>query len=366
MAVEMIGMIGVQPSGEAKGAHVSVIGGGIDKDYVKTFAQTHEKAGFDTVLIGYTSVSADGFSVASYVASVTTYLRFLIAHRPGFVAPTLAARKATTVDHFTDGRIALHIITGGSNDEQAKDGDWLEHDDRYRRTSEYLDVMRETWTRSEPFDYEGQYYQVKQAYSAVKPIQQPHIPIYFGGASGPALEAGGKHADVYALWGEPLAAVKERMSDIQAAAAPYGRTPAFSVSTRPILGRTEGEAWDRAHQILEKVKSSGVAPRAATDTSGALPVGSQRLLKFAADSEVHDRCLWMPISAATGASGNTSALVGTPEQVADALVDYYDLGVKTLLIRGFSPLEDAQAYGEELLPLVRAKVAERDKVLASA
>ncbi len=131
MAVEMIGMIGVQPSGEAKGAHVSVIGGGIDKNYVKTFAQTHEQAGFDSVLIGYTSASADGFSIASYVASVTTDLRFLIAHRPGFVAPTLAARKAATVDHFTDGRIALHIITGGSNDEQARDGDWLDKDDRY-------------------------------------------------------------------------------------------------------------------------------------------------------------------------------------------------------------------------------------------
>ena len=141
MPIEFIGMIGVRPEG-ADGAAVHVIGGEIDPAWVRDFSQAHEQAGFDKVLVGYTATSAEGFVVAGYAAAKTERLGYLIAHRPGFVAPTLAARKAATLDHFTGGRVALHLITGGSDADQAKDGDWLDHDTRYRRTDEYLDVLR--------------------------------------------------------------------------------------------------------------------------------------------------------------------------------------------------------------------------------
>jgi alkanesulfonate monooxygenase len=302
------------------------------------------------------STSADGFMVASYAASVTERLRFLIAHRPGFMAPTLAARKAATLDHFTGGRIALHIISGGSDVEQARDGDWLDHDARYRRTDEYLDIVRHVWTSPQPFDYDGEFYRVCQAYSDVKPLQQPYVPLYFGGASAPAIQVAARHCDVYALWGEPLAAVKERIAIIRQAAQAFGRTPRFSVSFRPILGRTEAQAWERARTFLAQVQATN------RPTSPPQAVGSQRLLDFAAQREIHDKRLWMPIAAATGAAGNTSALVGTPEQVAEALLDYYDAGVTTILIRGFAPFQDAIDYGRELIPLVRAELAQRQPV----
>jgi len=134
--VEIIGMIGVKPEG-ADGAAVHVIGGAVDTQWVRAFAQAHEKAGFDRVLVGYTSTSAEGFAVTGYAAAHTERLGYLIAHRPGFVAPTLTARAAATLDHVTSGRVALHIITGGSDAEQTRDGDWLDHDTRYRRTDEY-------------------------------------------------------------------------------------------------------------------------------------------------------------------------------------------------------------------------------------
>ena len=253
MTVELIGMIGVQQDAGTRGASVHVIGGGVDPAYLRDFARAHEEAGFDTVLVGYTSTSAEGFSVAGYAAAVTERLRFLIAHRPGFVMPTLAARKAATLDHLTGGRIALHIISGGSDVEQARDGDWLDHDARYRRTDEYLDIMRKTWTSTAPFDYEGEFYRVRQAFSDVKPLQQPYVPLYFGGASEAAVPVAAKHCDVYALWGEPVAAVKERMAMVRQAAAPYGHTPRFSVSVRPILGRSEAQAWERARTILAQL-----------------------------------------------------------------------------------------------------------------
>jgi alkanesulfonate monooxygenase len=140
--VELIGMIGVQPETRTPGARTGVIGGSVDPQYLRRFAQAHEESGFDTVLIGYASTAAEGFTVAGYAAAATERLRFLIAHRPGFVAPTLAARTAATLDHLTGGRIALHIISGGNDAEQQRDGDWLDHDARYRRTDEYLDVVR--------------------------------------------------------------------------------------------------------------------------------------------------------------------------------------------------------------------------------
>jgi alkanesulfonate monooxygenase len=359
MPIEFIGMIGVRPEG-ADGAAVHVIGGEIDPAWVRDFSQAHERAGFDKVLVGYTATSAEGFIVATYAASYTERLAYLIAHRPGFVAPTLAARKAATLDQFTAGRVALHIITGGSDADQGRDGDWLDHDTRYRRTDEYLTLMRRVWTEERSFDHTGEFYRVVKAYSDIKPRQKPHIPIYFGGASEAAHLIGAKHCDVYMLWGEPLAAIRERIAEVRAVAARVGREPRFSVSLRPIIAPTEGKAWDRARGILAKVLAK------QGDHTLPLPeaVGARRLVDFARQAEIHDKRLWTPIAAAVGGAGNTTALVGTPEQVAESLLDYYELGVSTLLIRGFDPLNDAIEYGRELIPLVRAEVARRDRAAA--
>jgi alkanesulfonate monooxygenase len=356
MPIEFIGMIGVRPEG-ADGAAVHVIGGEIDPRWVCDFSQAHERAGFDKVLVGYTATAAEGFIVASYAASHTERLAYLIAHRPGFIAPTLAARKAATLDHFSGGRVALHIITGGSDADQARDGDWLDHDTRYRRTDEYLSLMRRVWTEERPFDHAGEFYRVVKAYSEIKPIQKPHIPLYFGGASEAAHLIGARHCDVYMLWGEPLAAIRARIAEVRAVAARVGRSPRFSVSLRPIIAPTESQAWDKARGILATVLAK------QGDRTLPLPeaVGARRLVDFAREAEVHDKRLWTPIAAAVGGAGNTTALVGTPEQVAESLLDYYDLGVTTLLIRGFDPLNDAVEYGRELIPLVRREVARRDR-----
>ena len=356
MPIEIVGMIGVKPEG-ADGAALHVIGGEIDLAWVRDFSAAHERADFDKVLVGYTSTSAEGFVVAGYAASQTERLGYLIAHRPGFVAPTLAARSAASLDHVTGGRVSLHIITGGSDAEQARDGDWLDHDTRYRRTDEYLTVLRRTWTEDRPFDHAGEFYRVTRAFSEVKPVQRPHIPLYFGGASPAAHAIGARHADVYMLWGEPLAAIRQRIAEVRAAARPLGREPRFSVSLRPILADTEGAAWDRAHAILDGVRARQ-GERAAPAPEA---VGAQRLVEFARQAEVHDKRLWTAIAGAAGGQGNTTALVGTPEQVAESLLDYHDLGVTTLLIRGFDPLADAVDYGRELIPRVRAEVARRDR-----
>ena len=357
MPVDMFGMISHRLASEI----IAPRGPVFDHDFIRDFAQAHERGGFDRVLVGYYSNAPDGFLVAAHAAASTERLGLLLAHRPGFVAPTVAARKLATLDQLSRGRLALHVISGGSDVDQRKDGDYLDHDGRYRRTDEYLDILKQVWTATGPSDHDGELYRFEGAYSEVRPAQQPYVPIFFGGASEAAVQVGAKHADTYMLWGEPLAEVKAMIARVRAAAASHNRTIRFSVSFRPILGPTEDAAWARAHAILEQIGVNRDVPPVRPQS-----VGSQRLLEAAARGEIHDRCLWTPIAAATGARGNTTALVGTPETISDALLDYYDLGVTTFLIRGFDPLNDAVEYGRELLPLIHEKVAARDAAAAGA
>src|SRR5258707_710658 len=135
------------------------------------------------------------------------------------------------------------------------------------------------------------------------------------------------------LWGEPLKETAVFMERVRREAALSGRNPTFSLSTRPILAATDGEAWDRARAILDRVLvNRGGAPAPKRQN-----VGSKRLLEAAAEAEVHDTCLWTSLAVATGASGNSTALVGTPETVAKAMLEYYKLGATSLLIRGGAP-----------------------------
>jgi alkanesulfonate monooxygenase len=364
--VEFVGMIGTRDGSETRPPAGPVV----DADYTRRFARAHEDAGFDRILIGYSSGSPDGTQVAAHVAAHTERLGLLVAHRPGFVAPTLAARTFATLDQFAGGRVAVHIITGGHDAEQRRDGDYLPKDERYARTDEYLTVLKRAWTADEPFGFAGDHYRFEDFHADVRPAQQPRIPLYFGGSSPAAYRVGGKHADVFALWGEPLAETAEQIASVRAAARAAGRTvpPRISVSFRPILGATEEAAWDRAHRILDTINRRGAAGSLLGTRRAVLPVGpgaepqntgSQRLLAAAGKADRHDRALWTAPAAATGAPGNSTALVGTPETVARALLDYVDIGVTTLLIRGYDPLDDVVDYGRELLPLVRAEVARR-------
>jgi alkanesulfonate monooxygenase len=351
MPVEMIGWIAPRVSSEI----IKPSGPPFDAAVVGETARIHEQAGFDRVLIGYFSDAPDGFLVGAAAAAATERLGFLLAHRPGFVAPTVAARKLATLDQLSAGRLAVHMIAGGSDADQAKDGDWTDPEARYRRMAEYVALMRRTWTERAPFDHVGEFYRTQGTYSDIRCRQVPHIPIYGGGGSDAAIRALGPHVDVFMLWGEPLKDTARFMDRVRQAAAGAGRNLIFSLSTRPILAATEGEAWDRARAILAQVQASraGAPPQRQN-------VGSQRLLRAAAEAEVHDTCLWMPLAQATGAQGNSTALVGTPETVANAMLEYYKLGATSLLIRGYDPRPDAIQYGRELIPRLRELVARHD------
>lgn len=153
MTIEFIGIAATAPHSETEIAAPQ--SDPVQPGYLEELARAHEDAGFDRVLVAHSSASPDGFTVADQVLSRTQRLGVLLAHRPGFVAPTYAARKFATLDAFHPGRVALHVITGGDDADQARDGDLTDKVTRYRRTDEFLDVLRLEWTSATPFDYAG-------------------------------------------------------------------------------------------------------------------------------------------------------------------------------------------------------------------
>jgi alkanesulfonate monooxygenase len=247
-----------------------------------------------------------------------------------------------------------------------------------------MSIARRIWAEEKPFDFGGEFYRYEGAFSSVKPVTPGGIPFYFAGASAPAIEVGAAEADVYAFWGEPRDQVVARMEAIDAAAAKNDRAMRYSISLRPIIADTEEEAWDKAEWIASETAArielakermrgheetyeglggqSNATYSVHRDTSGTTSVGRKRLIEMSADKDVYDERLWMKVANLTGAAGNSTALVGTPEQVAEALLRYYDLGIGTLLLKGFDPLADAVDYGERLIPLIREGATLRDAV----
>jgi alkanesulfonate monooxygenase len=333
----------------------------LDPTYIETVAKAHENAGFDRALLAFHSTSPDGLQVGQHVLGVTERLNVLIAQRPGFTSPTLLARQLATVDQFSRGRVALHVITGGNATELKQDGNTVDDkDERYARTSEFLDVVRAEWTSDKPFNYTGKYYRVENGFSQVKPYRPEGIPIFVGGASEAAIEVAGKHADTFALWGESYAQVRDVTARVHSAAVQHGRpTPRFSLSVRPIIADAEKQAWEKAETVLERATALQDKTGYRKPADGHATAGARRLLALADQGSRIDKRLWTEIAKLTGANSNTTALVGTPAQVAEVFGDYYDLGVSHFLIRGFDPLIDAIEYSRELIPLTRKLIAER-------
>jgi len=350
MPVEFLGIAATSNGSEIQPRD----GAAFDREYTLRLARAHEENGWDRVLI----------------ASKTETLQLLLAHRPNVAYPTFAAKTFATVDQVSGGRATVHFITGGTDHEQQREGDYLSKDERYERTREYMAIVKQAWTSREPFDHAGRHYKFADFVSDVFPVQQPRPRVSFGGSSPAAYRAGGAEADIYCLWGEPLANTAEQIEWVKQAAKEAGRTdvPKIQVAFRPIIAPTEAKAWEKAHDIVDRIETRVAAGGGAL--SRRRPVGnpentgSQRLIAIAEEGERFDRALWTRTAAATGGAGNSNALVGTPETVAAAILDYIDLGVDIISMRGYDLLADAVEVGQQVIPIVREEVAKRDAAAA--
>ncbi|MCU1661935.1 MAG: Alkanesulfonate monooxygenase [Pseudonocardia sp.] len=358
--VEFISLTHLNPSTELE----PVPSRGIDPGYFRRYVLALEEAGYDYTLLPYGSGSADSFVIASAVGQLTKRLRPIVAVRPNTAFPLVVAQQLATLDQLTGGRALVHLITGGNDAEQARQGDYLPKERRYARTSEFVDVLRRAWTEPEPFSHQGEFYTFDDFGPGFRPYGDT-IPISIGGQSDAAFEIGGRQGDVFSFWGEPLADIRAQIERVHAIAAAAGRTdrPRIWVTFRPIVASTDELAWRKAYDYAERVGRTFQEGTYGKRYLGAAPpqnVGSQRALEFAARAEVHDRALWTRTAAVTNAAGASTALVGTPETVAAAILDYVDLGADLVSIRGYDTLADAVDYGKHVLPLVRQELAHRE------
>ncbi|MDX2224055.1 MAG: LLM class flavin-dependent oxidoreductase [Rhodospirillaceae bacterium] len=328
-----------------------------DTDLIRDCAQAHEAAGYDRVLIANSATYPDSMPIAAWVAAHTTKLKMMIAHRPGFVAPTMTARMLATIDRLSGGRAGVHIITGSSDHEMESDGDFLTKEVRYERSREYVAVMKRIWASEEPFDHAGPFYRFNRGFAAVKPVQRPGLTVFWGGSSDKALEMGAEVADVYALGGGPVPKIRELIGRARALAARHGRTLEFLLSIRVVLGDTEDQAWANAHGLLRHlveeqdgqgklVRQPGESREQAIDRAVAQAAeGSRAGCVFTAFSKVP---VGRPVS---------NCMVGTVAQITDTVMQYYDAGVRRFILAGYDPRRYPAEFGATLLPALRAAMA---------
>ncbi|MGF7156346.1 LLM class flavin-dependent oxidoreductase [Novosphingobium gossypii] len=328
----------------------------VEPEFIAHCAKVHEDAGFDRVLIANSAHRPDSLPIATWAAAATTKLAFMIAHRPGFIAPTMAARMFAILDRMSGGRCGVHIITGADDIEMQADGDFLTKDVRYRRSHEYVDVMRRVWSSAEPFDHDGEFYQAKGAFAHVRPTSG-HIATFWGGSSPVAVEHGAQVADVYALPAVGVGQVRGMIADVRAAAARYGRTLDFLISTRVLVADTEAQAWERAHamqrRLMEEVVDNGRFLTLPGETR------SQAIERGLADANRNslDGRMWSGVSRVPTGRPSINSLIGSIDQVFEALMAYGAQGISRFILSGYEPIEDTRYLGQSLIPRLREAFA---------
>jgi len=339
----------------------------VDHTYLQQVAVAADTLGYEGVLIPTGRSCEDPWIVAASLIPVTKRLRFLVAVRPGLMAPTLAARMAATYDRLSNGRLLVNLVTGGDPAELAGDGLFLDHAQRYEASEEFIRIWRETLAASHEgaaLDYTGKHLSVKGAKVLYPPVQRPHPPVYFGGSSEAAHELAAEQVDSYLTWGEPPAAVAEKIADVRKRAAKHGRTVRFGIRLHVIVRETEDEAWQAADKLISKLDDDTVS-RAQEAFRKMDSAGQQRMAALHAGGVKRSRAdleispnLWAGVGLVRGGAG--TALVGDPETVAARMKEYADLGIDTFILSGYPHLEEAYRFAELVFPLLPRSV--RDKL----
>lgn len=332
--------------------------------YSLELARLAEAHGWEGALIGTGWGRPDTCTLATALAAQTTTFKPLAAVRAGYWQPGHFANAAATLDRLSSGRLLVNIVSG-SDDQAAYGDDLLDSASRYERTREFMQLVRRLWTE-EGVDFDGEYYHVKSATLNVKPVVlagRPHPTLYFGGASAAAERVSALEADVQLFWGEPLAGVGERTERLRALSEDLGREHGplgFGLRITTLIRDTTDEAWQAAEEKVEAMAAAGEQPRHGGDSLGA--VGQQRLLDLSARGEVLDSCLYTTPGRYGGGGAATTWLVGSAEDVAQALARYHDLGVTHFIISDTPYRTEIPRGGEQLLPRLRAACSQAPAV----
>jgi alkanesulfonate monooxygenase len=318
-------------------------------------AQNAEKSGFTTLLVPTSQISGhygpqaptwDSIINAATVAPATKTIKLLLAVRPGMIHPAYCARMMASLDELSGGRIMYNIVTGGSD--LSAYGDDLDHDTRYERTEEYIQVLEGLWTQ-EKFSFEGKYYNFRDASVYPKPVQKPRIPFYMAGASGIARRIAVEYGDYWVFWGENPEQVREQIEgmekNLEGRERPLGYVTRFQIMAR----ETEEEAFEAAEEVLSQVDPDVLAHRgkviARFDSKGT------KNQQERAKEEMVGPNLWAGMGRIR--SGSAVTIVGSYEQCAEKIIEIEKAGVNLLILSGFPLHSECQRVGEKVIPLVR-------------
>ena len=335
-------------------------GGGADGfsyiDYLSEIAHAAEISGFQGGLIPSFPMTDEPWAISSILARETSTFRFMIPFQPGFLNPVVAARMTASLQRATGGRALFNIITGGGGPSQLWWGDAVGHDDRYTRTTEFLDVVRGVW-RGGPFNYQGKFYQVQDG-GLAHPLSQEDFPeIYFSGSSDAALASASKHADYYLTWLEPFDQLRDKFRRVKERTDALGRKIKCAVRVDIVARPTEAEAWAEVQKGFDKVDAEELRKFTAAGGDGSESVGAARQVSNRPTTVNSYRDLitapniWSGFNLLRGGQGQ--GIVGSYQQVAERLDELVQLGADAFILASTPHLEEAYRVGEEVLPLVR-------------
>jgi alkanesulfonate monooxygenase len=319
--------------------------------YIGQIARSAEQLGFTGALTPTSSWCEDAWIMTAGLTQVTERFKFLVAFRPGFMSPTLAAHMAATYQRISGARLLLNVVTGGDDLEQQRFGDHLSKAERYQRAGEFLHVVRELWT-GEPVDFTGQHYDIRGG-QIVPAADWPDI--YLGGSSEPALDVAARYADVYLTWGEPPAAVTDKLDLVRERAKAAGRELRYGIRLHVITRDTAAEAWAQAERLLDGLDPAAIE-RAQAIQRASQSEGQRRMAALhggRTDALEVSPNLWAGVGLVRGGAG--TALVGSHQEVADRIAEYYALGIDEFILSGYPHLEEAYQVGEGLIPVLRRR-----------
>ena len=315
-------------------------------------ARAAEDAGFTYALVPVAEVCWEAWISCAMIAAQTSRLTLLVAARPALIAPTVMAKMITTFDQLSRGRLSINLIAGGGAREMAADGVFYDHDERYAVMDETVTLMKRLWTEPEPLTYASRHFRVEGARVLPRPYQMPHPPFYLGGISPAAQRVGAKHADVYLYWGDRPERIAQDIADVTRLAEQEGRVGALRHGLRiqVLVRETEQQAWRDAAALIAAAPEQLKRRRATA--MGAESHADRRMRQIAHDAAADNYRiaphLWAGLTTVRHGAG--VMIVGNPEQVAETLQQYVDIGCTEFCLSGYPHDEEAERFGRLVLP----------------
>jgi alkanesulfonate monooxygenase len=323
----------------------------VSLNYLRQIAQAADELGYFGVLLPTGRSCEDSWVVASALVPLTERLRYLVAVRPGLQSPSVAARMTATLDRISNGRLLINVVTGGDPTENKGDGIFLDHDQRYEVTREFLDVYS-ALLRGNVVNRQGKHITVEDGRLLFLPVQPHGPPLYFGGSSDAGIATAIGRVDKYLTWGEPPTQVAEKIKRVRHIAARRDANVSFGIRLHVIVRETSAAAWQAADELISHVDEDTIAKAQAIfgrmDSEGqrrmvALHGGRRDKLEISPN-------LWAGVGLVRGGAG--TALVGDPPTVAERIKEYIDLGIDTFILSGYPHLEEAYRFAELVFPLL--------------